>query len=435
MTSGRSARYNYSHRTERMRRRSARKTGKRERYRSHARSKHRHHYHSRSRTKHTRRRSRTKIKQHSVASPSSGSESSIVHFKWKPYMELMDGMSVLDQLGEGTFGRVLLVDYKGRKEAVKVIRDVPRYREDADIEHDVLQKIIDHLQCNGDRVNRGHRRLVRYKGCFDTNTSPPHTCLAFEPLGPSLYSVMKENRHQGFFMEDIVVFAKQGMEALDFLDSIDLSHTDLKPENLLLKYTGLEPVAFPRRTRDGGGQYKRPKHADIKLIDFGGATFKHDHHSTTISTRQYRAPEVLIEAGWDQAADVFSFGCILMELYTGKLVLQTHDCREHLHLVERVIDRIPTSDLTGASTSVKETYLRQSRHDGRWYLPRPEDDSQLDRHAKEAVRRAVPLMELTCSRHRPFAAFVFELLTITPRRRIRPHAAIEHQFFRSMLPE
>lgn len=39
---------------------------------------------------------------------------------------------------------------------------------------------------------------------------------------------------------------------------------------------------------------RRIKNTDIKLIDFGSATFDHEHHSTIVSTRHYRAPEVIL---------------------------------------------------------------------------------------------------------------------------------------------
>lgn len=32
----------------------------------------------------------------------------------------------------------------------------------------------------------------------------------------------------------------------------------------------------------------------MRLIDFGSATFDHEHHSTVVSTRHYRAPEVIL---------------------------------------------------------------------------------------------------------------------------------------------
>lgn len=38
----------------------------------------------------------------------------------------------------------------------------------------------------------------------------------------------------------------------------------------------------------------RVKRSDVRLIDFGSATFDHEHHSTIVSTRHYRAPEVIL---------------------------------------------------------------------------------------------------------------------------------------------
>ena len=37
-----------------------------------------------------------------------------------------------------------------------------------------------------------------------------------------------------------------------------------------------------------------PIDSQIKIIDFGGATFEEDYHSDIINTRQYRAPEVIL---------------------------------------------------------------------------------------------------------------------------------------------
>ena len=68
--------------------------------------------------------------------------------------------------------------------------------------------------------------------------------------------------------------------------------------------------------------YKQVLCADVKLIDFGSATFDHEHHSTIVSTRHYRAPEVILEVGWSQPCDVWSVGCIMFELYTGYTLFQ-----------------------------------------------------------------------------------------------------------------
>ncbi len=83
------------------------------------------------------------------------------------------------------------------------------------------------------------------------------------------------------------------------------------------------------------------KNSNIKLIDFGSATFDWEHHSTIVSTRHYRAPEVILELGWSQPCDVWSIGCILFELYLGFTLFQTHDNTEHLAMMERILGPIP----------------------------------------------------------------------------------------------
>ena len=36
------------------------------------------------------------------------------------------------------------------------------------------------------------------------------------------------------------------------------------------------------------------KNTEVRLIDFGSATFDWEHHSKVVSTRHYRAPEVIL---------------------------------------------------------------------------------------------------------------------------------------------
>jgi serine/threonine protein kinase len=88
--------------------------------------------------------------------------------------------------------------------------------------------------------------------------------------------------------------------------------------------------------------YCCPINSTIKIIDFGGATYKKERHSDIINTRQYRAPEVILGCcEWDEKSDVWSIACILIELYSGELFFPTHNNEEHLCLVEKVGGPIP----------------------------------------------------------------------------------------------
>lgn len=66
----------------------------------------------------------------------------------------------------------------------------------------------------------------------------------------------------------------------------------------------LENILFVDSTYDiiqpADGEIRRKKpvkvvrNAAVRLIDLGSATFDHEHHSTIVSTRHYRAPEVIL---------------------------------------------------------------------------------------------------------------------------------------------
>lgn len=100
--------------------------------------------------------------------------------------------------------------------------------------------------------------------------------------------------------------------AVKFLHDNKLTHTDLKPENILFVDSDYD-VAFNSKKVSFFQLYpmkksfflitfvifqrkdvRRVKRTDIRLIDFGSATFDHEHHSTIVSTRHYRAPEVIL---------------------------------------------------------------------------------------------------------------------------------------------
>ena len=40
--------------------------------------------------------------------------------------------------------------------------------------------------------------------------------------------------------------------------------------------------------------YLAVESCDVKIIDFGGATFSDGHHTRIINTRHYRSPEVIL---------------------------------------------------------------------------------------------------------------------------------------------
>lgn len=131
-------------------------------------------------------------------------------------------------------------------------------------------------------------------------------------------------------------FARQLLKSMAFLHRIGYTHTDLKPENILLEKEDLI------LDNSQGYDYWLPRSTKIKVIDFGGATLFNEPHSTVICTRQYRPPEVILECcEWNEIADVWSIGCIIVELLSGDLLFATHSDCEHLVMMEKNSGRFP----------------------------------------------------------------------------------------------
>lgn len=125
-----------------------------------------------------------------------------------------------------------------------------------------------------------------------------------------------------------------------------LIHTDIKPENMMLKDTNSkqQPLTVFDNEANQPVTVQRQVllNADMQLIDFGSATFENEYHSAIVSTRHYRAPEVILNLGWSYPCDIWSIGCVLFELCIGEPLFQTKQDHQHLALMEKMISRFPT---------------------------------------------------------------------------------------------
>ena len=128
------------------------------------------------------------------------------------------------------------------------------------------------------------------------------------------YKYINENNFENYFnLGRLQKITKQILIALEYIHSLKIVHCDLKPENILIKSIN---------------------NTQIKVIDFGSSCFLHDHLSSYVQSRSYRAPEVILGCKYDNKIDMWSLGCILAELYTGSVIFQNDSIQS---LLTRVI--------------------------------------------------------------------------------------------------
>jgi len=145
-----------------------------------------------------------------------------------------------------------------------------------------------------------------------------------------------------------------------------------------------------------------------------------------INTRQYRAPEVILSCGWNERSDLWSIGCILMEIYTGDLLFRTHESIEHLALMEKAIEPFPGAMFEAASEAKKEQFLTRCRNSSGWQLKWP--DGASSPASKLHVDGQPTLRTLVLERHRALSDFASSLLILDPERRPTAAAALMHPF-------
>ncbi|KAL5534244.1 hypothetical protein ACEPAG_706 [Sanghuangporus baumii] len=139
----------------------------------------------------------------------------------------------------------------------------------------------------------------------------------FESMEGNLYQLIKSRKGRPLAGGLVSCIFRQVVSGLHHIHAHGYFHRDMKPENLLVTTTGLfdyrnvSPVAAPNA----------PPEKDVvvivKLADFGLAreTKSRPPYTEYVSTRWYRAPEVLLRSrDYSNPVDTWALGTIMAEL-------------------------------------------------------------------------------------------------------------------------
>ncbi|GAA5898845.1 dual-specificity kinase family protein [Sporobolomyces salmoneus] len=334
-------------------------------------------------------------------------------------------------LGQGTFGKVVAAKTlktnhpqlrAGDAVAVKIIRNVAKYQEAAKTEIRVLRKLL-----SGNRD--GKKNCIRLQCDFEFYG---HTCLVTELLSCSVFDFLKENAYEPFPLSHVQRFAKELLLSLKYVHDSNLIHTDLKPENILLLDSTADIVPSRKsKTR------KLLRNTDICLIDFGSATFDNEYHASVVSTRHYRAPEIILCTGWSFPCDMWSIGCILVEFITGEALFQTHENLEHLAMMEKVFGPMPQDVLKAFHRTprdhpdwVKEVGSKKGTF--KLNFPQPSTQKQSKKYVQgmKSLRDIIGTTDVARER---FYDLCKGLLTWRPEDRLTVRQALDHEFFRTKI--
>tara|TARA_Y100001958_G_C21244379_1_gene573581 strand:- start:2499 stop:3560 length:1062 start_codon:yes stop_codon:yes gene_type:complete len=197
---------------------------------------------------------------------------------------------IQEKIGAGAFGTVFRCIYRN-DESTYCVKEVKVDPEQFNREISILQKI-----------NNRSQHIIR---CIDTYVEKTDTGTFYYIIMPifqqSLASYIKQiSRIPSLHIFDIT---KQIMKGLHFLHNEGIMHRDIKPDNILISEFN---------------HTKKGRYRNVVICDMGSAKeFRSHPHTAYITTRYYRAPELVLDSSYyTNAIDMWSLGCIIVEMHS-----------------------------------------------------------------------------------------------------------------------
>lgn len=336
--------------------------------------------------------------------------------------KFLDRYEISSPIGRGSFGQVVKAfDHEEQCQvAIKIIKNKKPFLSQAQIEVKLLE-----MMNKADAENKYY--IVKLKRHFMWRN---HLCLVFELLSYNLYDLLRNTNFRGVSLNLTRKFAQQLCTALLFLGQPELNiiHCDLKPENILLC---------------------NPKRSAIKIVDFGSSCQLGQRIYQYIQSRFYRSPEVLLGIPYDLAIDMWSLGCILVEMHAGeplfsganevdqmnKIVEVLGMPPDHLldqaHKTRKFFDKLPESEGGGyALKKVNGKEIRQYRPPGTRSL---DDILGVDKGGPASRRRGESGHSI--ADYLKFKDLILRMLEYDPKQRVTPYYALQHNFFKRTADE
>ncbi|OTA96688.1 hypothetical protein M434DRAFT_93945 [Hypoxylon sp. CO27-5] len=238
----------------------------------------------------------------------------------QPGLALEDRFEVLKEIGDGSFGSVALARVRtagasvARRGTVIAIKTMKKTFES-------FTPCLELREVVFLRTLPPHSHLVPALDIFlDPFTKKLHICMEY--MEGNLYQLMKARDHKPLDNGSVKSILFQIMQGLEHIHAHQFFHRDIKPENILVTTSGhQDSVNSFRRYSALMTPPSTPPTYTVKIADFGLARETHSKlpYTTYVSTRWYRAPEVLLRAGeYSAPVDIWAVGAMAVEIATLK---------------------------------------------------------------------------------------------------------------------
>ncbi|KAL8112778.1 cyclin-dependent kinase F-4 [Apium graveolens] len=285
----------------------------------------------------------------------------------------MERYNIIKEVGSGTFGSVWKAMNKQTGEIVAIKKMKKKYYS--------WEECINLREVKSLR-KMSHSNIVKLKEVIRENDI---LYFVFEYMECNLYELMKDRRKL-FSEAEVRNWCFQVFQGLAYMQQRGYFHRDLKPENLLVS-----------------------EHL-IKIADFGLAREINSlpPYTEYVSTRWYRAPEVLLSSPeYGSAVDMWAMGAIIAELLTLRPLFPGSSEADEIYKICSVI---------GTPTKIEWAKGLQLASDVNYQFPK---------------LAGVPLSVLVPSASKDAISLITALCSWDPSKRPTALEALQHPFFQS----
>ncbi|XP_074285518.1 mitogen-activated protein kinase homolog NTF6-like [Silene latifolia] len=240
----------------------------------------------------------------------------------------------IQPVGRGAYGIVCCAKNSETNEDVAIKKIADAFNNKIDAKRTLREiKLLCHMD---------HDNVVKIKDII----RPPDrekfndVYIVYELLDTDLHQIIKSE--QELKDDHCQYFLYQILRGLKYVHSANVLHRDLKPSNLLLN-----------------------ANCDLKICDFGLArtTSEADFMTEYVVTRWYRAPELLLNCSeYTAAIDIWSVGCIMMEILNRVPLFAGKDYLQQLNLINQMLGSPEDSDLGFLRSDNARKYVKQLPH-------------------------------------------------------------------------
>jgi serine/threonine protein kinase len=144
-------------------------------------------------------------------------------------------------------------------------------------------------------------------------------------------------------LDQVLKIGAEIAEAIEKAHRQGIIHRDLKPGNIMLTKSGAKLMDFglakPQLAIMSGPQGPlTPSTPTMNLVSLTSAASQLTQKGSIVGTFQYLAPEVLQRAEADARSDIFSFGCVLYEMVTGR---RAFEAKSQLGVLTAILEKEP----------------------------------------------------------------------------------------------